>query len=78
MTQERQQHEKITGYRTLTETEIAQINSIKDFGNKLGNLILEIEASENTDQRFVAIAKTDIQKGFMMLIRSVAKPETFV
>jgi hypothetical protein len=78
MIQEKQQHEKITGYRTLTETEIAQINSIKDFGNKLGNLILEIEASEKTDKRFVAIAKTDIQKGFMMLIRSVAKPETFV
>lgn len=78
MTQEKQQHEKITGYRTLTETEILQINSIKKIGNELGDFIAEMQREESVDKRFLAIAQTDIQKGFMMLIRSVAKPETFV
>ncbi len=29
------------------------------------------------DKRWLIIAKTDLQKGFMSLIRSIAKPETF-
>jgi predicted dehydrogenase len=31
----------------------------------------------DVDQRWVAIGKTDLQKGFMSLIRGIARPETF-
>jgi hypothetical protein len=32
---------------------------------------------DGADQRWVAIAKTDLQKGFMALVRAVAQPESF-
>lgn len=34
-------------------------------------------APTHCDKRWVAIGKTDLQKGFMALIRSIAKPESF-
>jgi molybdate-binding protein len=69
--------DKIKGYRKLTDHEVKAINAIKQKGVELGILIEEMEASENLDPRWVAIAKTDFQKGLMAAVRSVAKPESF-
>ena len=77
------QHKKITGYRDLTEEEIDLMNKIKGLAEKAGDLIEELSASDAVDTedgidlRWVDIGKTDLQKGFMALIRSVAKPESF-
>lgn len=82
------QHRKITGYRELDETEIGMINEIKALSEEVGCLIERMERTTlildgvHTDKkifdpRWVAIAKTDLQKGFMSLTRSVAKPGTF-
>ena len=43
----------------------------------IGNFILMLESNSLIDKRWLAIAKTDLQKGFMSLVRSIAKPETF-
>ncbi len=37
----------------------------------------EVATIEGVDQRWVAIGKTDLQKGFMALIRGIARTETF-
>lgn len=71
------QHRKITGYRDLTEDEIALMNLCKGKAEELRELCELIGKSDNVDQRWLAIARTDLQKGFMSLIRSVARPETF-
>lgn len=71
------QHKQIKGYRDLTEGEIALMNDAKTFGVDIGNFILMLESNPLIDKRWLAIAKTDLQKGFMSLIRSIAKPETF-
>lgn len=68
---------KISGYRRLSEEELAFINSVKASGNSIGALIETMEQDPNLDQRWVSIAKTDLQRGFMALIRSIAKPEGF-
>lgn len=68
---------KITGYRELTEQEIDMINSIKDFGSELQDYFDGLETVDSVDKRWLAIAKTDLQKGLMALVRSVAKPTTF-
>ncbi|RKZ99502.1 MAG: hypothetical protein DRQ47_10940 [Gammaproteobacteria bacterium] len=72
------QHRKITGYRELNETEIGQINAAKDLGILIAKRI-EVMENSNTelDQRWLAIAKTDLQKGLMALTRSIAKPDFF-
>lgn len=67
----------ITGYRELTGQELAIINKIKDLAINVGSVIEGFEGEGYVDQRWLAIAKTDLQKGFMALTRSIAKPNTF-
>lgn len=71
------QHRKIKGYRELSQEEINLMNEIKTKGAELGELVQKLEDSEETDKRWVALGKTDLQKGLMSLTRSIAKPEFF-
>ena len=71
------QHRKISGYRELSQQEIDAMNSIKELASAVGVLVEELEDNPSLDQRWVAIAKTDLQKGFMAAVRSVAQPTTF-
>jgi hypothetical protein len=70
------QHRKITGYRELSEAEIATMNEIKAKGKELEALI-EMAHNAGGDPRAIAIAKTELQTGIMWLTRAVAKPEFF-
>lgn len=78
------QHTKIKGYRDLSDKEIALMNEGKDLSEKVGEFISKLEAAEFAqstlqvpDKRWLATGKTDLQKGFMAVIRSIAKPTTF-
>ena len=72
------QHQKITGYRDLTEDEITSMNKIKALANEVGDHVEYMQTyTGNYDQRWVSIAKTQLQQGFMALTRAVAKPESF-
>jgi len=71
------QHRKISGYRELTQEEIDAMNTIKAVGVSLGELVAKISQIGGIDQRWVAIARTDLQTGLMALTRSVARPTTF-
>ena len=71
------QHKLIKGYRDLSQVEVNAMNAIKEEANRVGLLIEELESNSDLDQRWVAIAKTDLQKGFMAAVRSVAKPTSF-
>ena len=71
------QHEKIKGYRDLSQAEIDMINEAKELAEKCGALIAKLEADSTTDKRNVALGKTNLQQGFMWAIRSVAQPTTF-
>lgn len=81
------QHEKITGYRDLSQTEIDLMNEGKELAEKVGQYVDKIKnismsaspilARINIDQRWLSIGVTDLQKGFMAVIRSIARPTTF-
>ena len=71
------QHKQIRGYRDLSQEEIDAMNQCKDAAVNIGVLCDHVAKLAGTDQRWLAIGKTDLQKGFMALIRSIAKPETF-
>lgn len=84
---------KITGYRQLTEAEAALINEGKALAEQCGEYIDKLRAHpcarpDGTaptlpgqmpalDQRWVSIGATDIQRGFMAIIRGIAQPTTF-
>ena len=71
------QHRKISGYRELTEHEIALMNQIKAHGEALGDLVEQLRTTTGLDQHWVSIGATDLQKGLMALTRGVAQPTTF-
>jgi hypothetical protein len=70
------QHRKIKGYRELSQEEIDLMNEIKEKAAEVGELCEKLTGGD-PDQRWVAIGKTDLQKGFMALTRSIAKPGFF-
>lgn len=67
----------IKGYRDLSQSEIDLMNKLKDVAVEVGKWVDIVMDDPDTDKRWAAIAKTDLQKGFMSLIRAVAQPETF-
>ena len=71
------QHQKIKGYRDLSQKEIDLMNDAKGRAEGVGALVKMLEDIPGIDKRWLAIAKTDLQKGFMALVRSIAQPTTF-
>jgi len=77
------QHKKIKGYRDLTQDEIDLMNEAKQLSEVCGlfidKLISTHQATGNhtIDTRWVRIGETDLQTGFMALVRSIARPESF-
>ena len=82
------QHEKIKGYRDLTQEEIDLMNDIKEKAEEVYGLVHTLEHMEGgpcdapdgttaPNARWLAEGRMDLQKGFMCLVRSVAKPSSF-
>lgn len=68
---------EIIGYRKLSKAEIDLMNSIKEMGADLGEVIDMLASQPFADQRSLANARTELQTGFMWLLRSIAKPTSF-
>ncbi len=71
------QHKHIKGYRDLSPEEIALMNEAKAMAEQVGALVEKIAKTPGVDGRWVATGKTDLQKGFMSLVRGIAQPTTF-
>ena len=71
------QHEKISGYRDLSQEEIDAMNEVKALAAECWALMDKLGADDSTDKRAVALAKTNLQQGFMWAVRRIAKPTTF-
>lgn len=80
---------KVTGYRQLSEEEVALMNEGKALAERCGEYIEKLReyadsrggtcggTSLHLDQRWVSIGATDLQRGFMAVIRGIAQPTTF-
>lgn len=71
------QHKHIKGYRDLTPEEIALMNEVKTKAAEVGALMEKLRSTPGLDQRWVSIGVTDLQKGFMSVVRGIAQPESF-
>lgn len=77
------QHKLIKGYRDLTQDEINLMNEGKALANLVGAYVEKLQAmnvqtgNQCIDVRWLSIGRTDLQKGFMSVIRSIAQPESF-
>lgn len=81
---------KITGYRQLTPAEVALMNEGKALAEQVGEYIAKLRSHKDSpvregdnrnspplDQRWISIGATDLQRGFMSVIRGIAQPTTF-
>jgi len=82
---------KITGYRQLSEAEVALMNEGKALAEQCGAYIAKLRTYSHTandgglinghlpslDQRWISIGAIDLQRGFMAVIRGIAQPTTF-
>ena len=67
----------VLDFSDLASAEFDHDTLVGRMAEQTGNLIEWLDKSGYTDKRWLNIAKTDLQKGFMSLMRSVVKPETF-
>jgi hypothetical protein len=75
-------NEPIKGYRTLAQVEIDLINEGKELANLVGAYVEKVMDDNEIitggpDRRWVAIGRTDLQTGFMAVIRGIAQPDSF-
>lgn len=84
---------KITGYRQLSQDEVALMNEGKALAEQCGAFVAKLRTMPATapglppfqvdsmrpslDQRWVSIGATHLQEGFMALTRGIAQPTTF-
>lgn len=59
----------------LEDWEVGLINTVKEYEQKIIGIIDAQFSTGGCNDRWLSIARTDLQKGFMALIRSIAKPE---
>lgn len=72
---------KVSGYRQLSDDELALVNDIKALGPLVESLVARALAVgkviSNDDVQNVVLAKTNFKQGAMWLIRAVDKPQGF-
>lgn len=82
---------KITGYRQLSPAEVALMNEGKALAEQVGAYIAKLREHRSVhsapgtdygmgpalDQRWISIGATQLQQGFMAVIRGIAQPTTF-
>ncbi len=67
----------IKGYRDLSAEEIALMNEVKAKAAEVGELMEKLRARGELNQRWISTGITDLQKGFMCVIRGIAQPGGF-
>ena len=83
------QHQHIKGYRDLSAEEIALMNECKELAEQCGKMVAKlrqhnrnedggiIAQGKDLDQRWISIGATELQQGWMAIIRGIAQPTTF-
>ena len=71
------QHQKIKGYRDLTQEEIDLMNEVKGKGAELGALIEKLDNMPEIDKNWLVTGKISIQQGLMAVTRAITKPDFF-
>jgi len=64
----------VKGYQPQSGSAVEQVNINKVHEEKLLRVMDEMRGRDDIDQRWLAIARTGIEQGFMALNRSIFKP----
>ena len=74
----RNEQSLITGHEPLNAAQVGDMNMVKHLGKQCRDLITYLEQDNlDYDQRWIAVARTQLQIGLMALTRAVAKNDFF-
>lgn len=65
----------VEGYRAQTSTAVEAVNANKRFEETLLRLLDDLAERDDVDRRWLAIGRTDIERGFMAINRAIFRPE---
>jgi hypothetical protein len=64
----------IQGYTELSQASVDLINVVKRAEQTVLQIVRDLNDDADIDPRWLAIGKTDLEKGFMAICRSIARP----
>ena len=64
----------VKGYAPQSSDAVAKVNRAKRIEEEVLRLLDELALDPDTDKRWLATGRTDIEKGFMAVNRSVFRP----
>lgn len=65
----------VKGYRTLSDDDIALMNAMKGISRQFLAALAELGKHPDSDKRWLAIARTDMQTACMAACRAIARPD---
>jgi len=65
----------VAGYTQQSQQRVDQVNEHKRLEERLLRVMDDLRRSGSVDPRWLAIARTDLEKGFMALNRAVFQPQ---
>jgi hypothetical protein len=67
-------HTPVEGYRELDENELKDMNDMKALEQRVLDSIDIVAQDQRYTDRWISIARTHVQQGFMALNRAIARP----
>lgn len=67
--------EPISGYTSQSEANVAAVNANKAIEEAILRRIDELAGHTGIDARWLAIARTNVEQGFMALNRAIMRPQ---
>ena len=64
----------VAGYKSQTHDAVEQVNANKYLEEVVLLVLDDLQAQEGTDKRWLSIARTQIEQGFMAMNRAVFRP----
>lgn len=64
----------VAGYTEQSDARVALVNANKQLEEKILRAIDELQNHSGCDQRWLAIARTNIEQGFMAFNRAIFRP----
>ena len=64
----------IQGYKAMSQAQVDLVNTVKRAEQTVLAMLRNLADDADIDPRWYAIGKTDLEKGFMAVCRSIARP----
>ncbi len=65
---------QVAGYRDQTADKVALVNANKEIEERVLRILDDLKTLAGIDPRWLAAGRTDIEKGFMAVNRSIFQP----